>query len=81
MGGLPAVFLPGLRAVELPRHQPPVPSEDGLGFDDSNGVGHQLAQGNGFLSEDSTFGIGEQNAFPDLVAKDSVLLDQVLNSG
>lgn len=55
-------------SIEFLCYQSSVPLQDRFGPDDGYGVSHQLAQGNGFLGEDPAFGVGEQNAFLDLVA-------------
>jgi hypothetical protein len=57
-----------------------VPLQDRFGLDDGHGVRHQLAEGDGLLGQGLPFGVGQQDPFPKLIATDTVLLDQVLDS-
>ena len=66
--------------IELLGHQSPVPFEDRLRFDDGDCVRHQFTEGDGFLGEDASLVVGQENAAVDLVAQDAVLLKQVLDS-
>src|ERR1017187_202081 len=45
-----------------------------------NCVRHQFTEGDGFLSEDASLVVGQENTAVDLVAQDAVLLKQVFDS-
>ena len=62
--------LPEFRTVELPGDQFPVPSENGLGLDDGDGVSHKPAEGNSLLCKNDALGVGQENTLFDLLSID-----------
>ena len=67
------------RAVELPGDHGAVSFEDRLGPDYGDGVGYQLAEGDGLLSKATEFVVGQPKALVEMVAQDTVLFQQILD--
>jgi hypothetical protein len=76
---LPSGLAPSPRAVELASHQPAVPSQDRLGFDDGDCIDRQFAKADRLFREIATLGVGQFNTPLDLVPEDAILLQQVFD--
>src|ERR1019366_3131859 len=68
LGRRSSVLFAKSRTIELLGHQSPVPFEDRLGFDDGNRVRHQFTESDGFLGEDASLVVGQENTAVDLIA-------------